>query len=84
MKHHEKIAMAFEVIGTCMGNIELEKLGKHYGLKYNRNGDDIDLQVSMIVEELGVWRCNTCDWWVDEAELHNDICSGCYALDDDE
>lgn len=82
MKTHEKIAMAEEVLGTCMSSIELEKLGKHYNLKY-KAGYDVDLQVSVIVEEYGVWRCESCDWWVEESELHNDICNSCYAKDND-
>lgn len=80
MKYKEEIAMAFEVVGSCMGSIELEQLGKRYGL----NGKNIDLQVGIIVKKLDVERCSTCNWWVNEPELYNDVCSCCYAIDDDE
>jgi len=69
-----------EVLGSGMGNIDLENLGISLGL----TGDDIDLQVGIIAEEGGVWRCETCDWWVEEDELQNDVCSDCYSKDNDE
>jgi len=79
----DKNAIAMEVLGSCMGPIELRELGVIFGLK-DEGFDDIDLQVGIICEEEGVWRCDTCSWWVEESDMHNDICGGCYAADHDE
>ena len=83
MLEKDKDAIAAEVLGSCMGPNELTELGISFGL-HDLNMDDIDLQVGIIVEEKGVWRCDTCDWWVEEFHLHNDICNDCYAACNDE
>jgi hypothetical protein len=75
-----KNRIAMDVLGTQMGPIELASLGNFYGL----TGEHIDLQVGIICEREGVWRCDTCDAWVEEAHMHNDICHDCYAEDHDE
>ena len=74
----DKNAIAAEVLGSCMGVNELRKLGQFYGLK-DEYSDDIDLQVAIICEDEGVWRCDTCDWWVEVNDLHNGICSDCFS-----
>jgi hypothetical protein len=80
----QKQEIAQEVLGSSMGPIELTLLGEEYGLEDSfLYADDIDLQVALIAEEEEVWRCDSCSWWVELHELHNDICSDCYALDND-
>ena len=79
----DKNKLAMEVLGSGMGPIELRELGLAFGLE-DEGYDDIDLQVAIIAESEGVWRCETCDWWVEESDLHNGVCSECYAADHDE
>ena len=73
-------AIVAELLGSCAGAIEMREIGIHYGLR----GENIDLQVGIIAEENEVWRCDSCDWWVEESCMHNDICNDCYAACGDE
>ena len=72
--------IAAEVQGSGMGSIELRELGISLGFPDWHN---LDLDIAVIAEEEGVRNCDTCNWWCEEAEMHNDICSDCYQKDDD-
>ena len=74
--------IAAEVLGSGYGPIDLTALGERLGFT-DDVCDDIDLQVAIIAEQEGVWNCQVCGWWCEEAEMHNEICNDCYQEDDD-
>ena len=82
MKQEIRNKIAAEVLGSCMGPNELRELGESLGFTDDIM-DDIDLQVAIIAEEEGVWRCQVCDWWCEDSEMLNEICNDCYQEDDD-
>ena len=57
-----KQAIANRLLGTCLAPRDI----------CNEFGCDPftdDLYVGMAAEDCGVWQCESCGWWIDEAEL---------------
>jgi len=72
LSKEQKLEIAENLLGSCDS---LSWKGEKYGVE----GDELGL----VAEEYGVWRCETCGWWVEEGELAVEadgdvICQDCY------
>lgn len=66
----EKQKIAHELLGTC----EISTLSR---LEEEFNLEDA-LEVGIAAEEMDVWQCEGCNWWVELHELDEDyMCGDC-------
>lgn len=65
MKQILKQKIAEELLGTCISESEIVK-------KYNLSIFDTVYEITLLANEMGVWRCKYCGWWVDEV-----VCQEC-------
>ena len=65
MKIEDKEHIANTLLGTCISPVELAE-------KYFPDDPFVgDLKIHAIANDLGVWLCESCGWWVEESKLGN-------------